>query len=289
MSNDFALDWLRLREPLDEQARAIELTWALGRALPSQPLLMDLGCGTGSNLRQLALRLGATRQEWTLIDKDRKLLTKAPGEMTRWAGRNGWAVREERRALRIEHEDLQIRAEMRSYDLAGDLTGLAFGTVDGVTANALFDLVSRTWLDRFIGELAANGYPPLLATLIVDGVVRFTPDDPDDGFVLERFHADMGRDKGFGPALGPAAPATMVDLLRRAGYRLEGGRSDWRIGPKQRAAHAALIDGYAAAAAAVDPAATDRITAWAERRRGAINEKVATLTVGHMDLLALRR
>ncbi|MFM2042508.1 MAG: hypothetical protein RLY86_1084 [Pseudomonadota bacterium] len=283
----FDLAWLRLREPLDGAARALELTWGFGRRLPQRPVLMDLGSGTGSNLRHLALRLGRAEQSWTLIEKDMKLLTKAPGEITLWAERGGHTVKEERRSLVVRSEEMAIRVEMRSYDLAKDLAGLSFNTQDGVTASALLDLVSRSWLDRLAGELAAGGFPPVLFTLTVDGRVAFSTVDEDDSFVMERVDAHMTRDKGFGPALGGVAPQAAIDALTAAGYRVEAARSDWAIGPRHRKAHQLLVDGYAKAAAEQDPGAADRITAWAARRAGLIAAG-AGLTVGHSDIFAWR-
>jgi hypothetical protein len=288
MSHDFDADWLHLRAPLDEAARVAAFAWGFGRVLPSEPVMIDLGAGTGNNVRQLALKLGRAQQEWTLIEKDRKLLAKAPGEMQRWAERNGWTVKEQRRAYVINCEDMAIRVEMRSCDIARNLTDLGVNQYDGLTANALFDLVSVSWLEGFADELAGGGYPPLLFTMNVDGRVTFSTPDPDDAFVLERFHAHMGKDKGFGPALGPAAPAAMVKALTRAGYKVEQAPSDWNLGEKQLPVHLALLDFYAQGATEMEPPAAARIQEWCQRRQAMARTGGAGLQVGHMDIFARR-
>lgn len=288
MSNEFDADWLRLRDPLDEVARVAAFAWGFGRVLPAEPMLIDLGSGTGNNVRQLALKLGRAQQDWTLIEKDRKLLAKAPGEMQHWAERNGWTLKEQRRAYHISCEDMGIRVEMRSCDIARNLTDLGLNQYDGITANALFDLVSAPWVESFADELAVAGYPPLLFTLMVDGRVAFSTPDPDDGFVLERFHAHMGKDKGFGPALGPTAPAALAKALARAGYKVEQGRSDWTIGEKRLAAHLALLNFHAKAATEMEPAAASRIADWHQRRQAMARDGISGLSVGHMDIFARR-
>lgn len=289
MNLDFEPEWLHLREPLDEAARAVGLAWAFGRILPTHPMIIDLGAGTGSNVRQLAMKLGRGEQDWTLIEKDRRLLAKAPGEIGRWADRNGWEHKEQRRAYMITCDDMAVRVEMRSFDLTQDPAELGLNQYDGVTAKALFDLVSQPWLDRFVKELASCGYPPLLATLTVDGRVEFSITDEDDGFVMDLFHAHMGRAKGLGgPALGPAAPQALVGALSGVGYKVEAAQADWKIGPKQIAAHLAMIAGYEKAATEQDPAAAARVRAWAERRRNLASEQGARLLVGHVDILARR-
>lgn len=287
MSDSFALDWLRLREPLDAAARAPALTRAFARRLPRAPHLVDLGAGTGSTLRHLAPRLDCPEQSWTLVDKDMALLTKAPGELTQWAEKQGWTVAEERRALRIQADEMTLRAEMRRYDLTTDLTGLALGQVDGVTCSALLDLVSADWIGKLAAELARSGYPPFLATLTVDGRTAFEPADPDDGFVMDRFHAHMRGNKGFGPALGPEAASALADTLRAAGYKVQVAPADWHLRSRHKETHRLMVDGYARSATGMDPAAGPRIEAWAARRRAAIADG-ATLMVGHQDLLAIR-
>ncbi len=289
MKLDFDPEWLHLREPLDEAARAVGLAWAFGRVLPSHPMIIDLGAGTGSNVRQLAMKLGRQAQDWTLIEKDRKLLAKAPGEIGRWADRNGWEHKEQRRAYMITCDDMAVRVEMRSFDLAQDPADLGLNQYDGITAKALFDLVSQPWLDRFVKELASCGFPPLLVTLTVDGRVEFSIPDEDDGFVLDLFHTHMGRAKGLGgPALGTAAPQALITALTGAGYKVETAQADWKIGPKQIAAHLAMIAGYEKAASEQDPGSAPRIRAWADRRRHLASEQGARLMVGHQDLLARR-
>ena len=52
----FAAAWLALREPYDHAARSAALADRFAAAVGKAPHLLDLGCGTGSNLRYLAAR-----------------------------------------------------------------------------------------------------------------------------------------------------------------------------------------------------------------------------------------
>ncbi|MGD8808718.1 MAG: hypothetical protein PVG24_03880, partial [Gammaproteobacteria bacterium] len=149
----------------------------------------------------------------------------------------------------------------------------------GVSASALCDLVSGAWVAS-LGRAAARSRLPLLLTLSVDGRVGFDPLDPRDDAVRDAFRRDQRRDKGFGPALGPAAPDAILRVLRRYGYAVRMARSDWRAGPADGDFLTAMVAGIAAVAgptgAAWLAARTDRIAA------GALSTRV-----GHVDILGL--
>ena len=87
----FAGDWLALREPLDARSREPVLAGELRDWLGSETPLrcLDLACGTGANARYLAPRLGG-RQEWRLVDHDRRLLDALPAATEAWAATYGY-------------------------------------------------------------------------------------------------------------------------------------------------------------------------------------------------------
>lgn len=259
----FAADWLALREPYDHAARSGTLADRFAAALGPAPRLLDLGCGAGANLRYLAPRL-AQPQDWLCVDRDRDLLARAEARLDRWRGEVGW------------------RGSMRfaALDLATGLDALA---LDGaaVAASALLDLTSAAWLDALAARCRRT---PVLMALSFDGRLEWRPALAEDDLVRDRFVAHQRRDKGFGPALGPDASAHLADRLA-ASHRVASARSDWRLGPADRALLAATLEGIVAAAAAI--AADRRLEEWAEARRRQLAEDELRLTVGHLDLLAL--
>lgn len=268
-SEAFAAEWLALREPVDHRSRAADLLAPLNvwwRARGAARVL-DLGSGTGSNLRYLAPRL-AGAQHWTLVDHDAALLARAAS-----APPDGPVASVER-----------IRGDLAREGLA------AVPRADLVTASALLDLVSEAWLDRVV-EACRGGGCAALFTLTWDGIVRWSaPDagdgDPDDALVLEAVRAHQRRDKGLGTALGAMAGAAAERAFRTAGYRTWASPSPWVTGPAEAALAQALLDGWEGAAVEQRPEQAGRIRAWAQRRRGAL-AGAFRLVVGHGDLLAL--
>lgn len=86
--DSFADHWLDLRESIDHRARALA---AVEGQLPARPRwrALDLGGGTGSNLRYLMPRLGG-EQHWWLVDHDPRLLAGAGDRLVRWALDQGY-------------------------------------------------------------------------------------------------------------------------------------------------------------------------------------------------------
>ena len=263
----FASDWLALREPYDHAARAQPLLQALAAwaAARSGLAIVDLGSGTGSNLRGTSPRL-PTPQAWTLIEHDPLLI--------------------EAGTPALAHARPGVSAGYRQLDLRADLeTAIPAGT-DLVTAAAFADLVSAEWLDRLIAVVETRG-AALYIVLTYDGGWRWRPGDVFDAEVKTLFDAHQATDKGFGPALGPAAATALRDRLLPLGGRLLLEPSDWQLGYADQAIQAALLDGYAAAARALAPEQADEIDGWVAQRHKHIRAGRSMHRVGHQDLLWL--
>jgi trans-aconitate methyltransferase len=258
---DFAADWLALREPFDHVARAPAVTAAALAHLAGRdaPLIVDLGCGRGSGLRFLRPRVPAGAR-WRLVDRDETLLEAA--------------------ATALDPAD---SVEFRSADLRrDDLADLVAGA-DLVTAAALIDLVDAPWLEALVDAVGAAG-AALLVTGSVDGRVAWAPAHPDDARMVAAYARHQGGDKGFGRALGTAAPARLAELLQASGARVTRARGDWaEVGDPvlQRAYLAGVIGALEEAGV---PAAD--LARWRDARLAPIADATSRLTVGHVDLFA---
>jgi SAM-dependent methyltransferase len=248
----FEAAWLDLREPADAAARDPGLLAAAAAHLGEAPapVALDLGCGTGATARAFGTRVAGLR--WRLLDRDAGLLRLA--------------------AARVPG------AELVAADLAA-LERLPLEGVRLVTASALFDLVSRAWVEALAARLAAAGLG-LYAALSYDGRLAWQPALAADEAGRAAFNRHQRTDKGFGPALGSDAGAALAEAFGARGYAVRTARSDWRLGPG--ALQAALADGVAAAAAAAGCAGA---SAWGQARRAASGS--GSCTVGHIDVLAL--
>lgn len=273
----FDAAWLALREPVDHASRNTDVAARVRDHFASRASLtvVDLGCGTGSNLRALAASL-PPRQSWHLIDGDADLLAAARHRLCDWAD----DARPSAAGVELEKDGRRIDVRFDCADLTK--CSLTFGDLgaDLVTAAALFDLVSRDWLERLVDGLS-DRHVPIHAVLNYDGAAHWDPSDPLDARVVAAFNRHQRGDKGFGPALGPAAGETLAGLCERRGYVTCSGDSPWRLLPADAALIAALTEGFARAAGEIDPTLRGSLADWAEGHAAA-----RAVTIGHRDVFA---
>jgi hypothetical protein len=282
MTESFDGDWLALREPFDRQARSTALAVRLARALPRNPWLIDLGAGTASLFRFLAPIIGGA-QSWTFVDSDAVLLDAAFNITADWAMARGHRITHTDSTLRIHTPTGIWQLDGEIHDQAHMPGDLPLREADAVVCSALLDLVSENWMDRLSRALRV----PFMAALSVDGRDAWLPHHPADALVRAGFRRDQSRDKGFGRALGPAAPAVAMRLLAARGFRVLSAPSDWIIPSRALAMVHALISGTAAAARMALPARRAAIAAWEDaRHHQSIVSRVA-IRIGHRDILAL--
>jgi hypothetical protein len=266
-SGEFSADWLALREPADVRARSAALTRAVtGRFQQGADLhVLDLGAGTGANLRYLTPFFDADklRPHWLLVDNDSGLLARAtapPG----------------------------VLVETRVLDLAGAFEPGSGDLCRGralVTASALLDLVPARWLDALAQRCLEAG-AAVLFVLSYNGDIRCTPEEPEDELVRGLVNQHQRTDKGFGPALGPDASAVAARAFGSRGYQVRRERSDWVLAAGERALQTQLIEGWAEAAEAIAPDRAPQLDGWKDRRLGHVAAGRSSLVVGHDDIAA---
>lgn len=274
----FSAEWLDLREPADQRARAASLLGQLHKTFmqKTQIAVADLGCGSGSTIRAVAAMLPA-RQRWRLYDYDEALLAAARQRLQLWAQ----AAIDEDDGLRLTWYGKSLHVSFHQADLNVRLGDVFAPGPDLITASALFDLVSPVWIDRFV-DGAHHAGAVIYAAINYNGHELWQPAHPADGAMLAAFHAHQKTDKGFGVSAGPDAAAHLVSRLQTAGYHVLCAESPWVLGSQHRDLIAAIADGSASAVAETGMLAGDVIENWRAARRTA-----EACVIGHTDILAL--
>ena len=264
----FSADWLALREPYDGIARAgapMQLLKAWSRD-KSRLTIADLGSGTGANFRAISPHF-VCPQQWILLEWDPALIEQGHG-------------------LQSAKLENNCQCHYVPCDLTTDLETAVPIRVDLVTASALIDLVSETWLDRLL-DLVRNRHCALYLTLSYNGEMSWEPAEEFDDEAHRLFEEHQRRDKGFGPALGGQAVAHLHAQLSGIVGRVQTGASDWLFGPADTDIQRSLLQTIVRAGKEVDESSSAALDQWAVRRRMAIDETQSHCRVGHQDLLYL--
>lgn len=261
----FSAEWLQLRELCDTRSRSEEFVLALGSQLPVRPLqVLDLGSGTGANIRYVVPRLEG-EQRWLAVDNDSTLMKRQPAM--------------------LEGPNFHCSVMARQLDLATDLESLPLPGSHLVTASALLDLVSASWLQSLASRCAAAGAAVLFA-LNYDGRVQCQPHEPDDEWLMGLVNLHQRGDKGFGLALGPDATSYARDAFGTLGFQSRVTSSDWLIEPDEQKLQQALIAGWIGAAHEIAPVEAERIERWGRRRYTHLLAGTSRIRVGHQDFVA---
>ena len=272
----FDASWLDLREPADHRSRNEELARLLTRHLGHRPHIevLDLGCGTGSNLRATAPLLGQ-EQHWILVDHDARLLDAAVTRLASWA--DDWERKKDALVLRKGGKTITVR--FRRGDLVNDFESVFATSANLVTASALFDLASGDFIAEVVAEVVRQR-AAFYTVLTYNGLQRWTPKHPADAEMAAAFRAHQVTDKGFGPAAGPMAPQLLAAAFDAAGYSLSEADSTWRLETGDEELIAQLVPGFVSAVRETSTVPENKVEAWLKVQR-------TEALVGHTDTLAL--
>ena len=261
-------DWLDLRRPADERARAgsAPLLDALAEhftetGADSPVDVIDVGAGTGANPAWLAPRLRFS-QQWTLLDHDADLLELVPSQL----------------------QDARVRHVRRVTAGIEDLGSLDEAEQDRclITCSAVLDLLTMDQLAGFCDFLAEPRMPALLS-LSVTGDVVLDPGHWADAQITRAFNQHQRR----GSLAGPDAVGYAAGRLRADGMRVEVAESPWKLGPADDVLLRRYLHDRAQAVIEGAPDMGDVVDSWLAEHLGQSDEGRLHVEVRHRELLCL--
>ena len=265
----FNLNWLDRREPADNAAQNADVLGALIRYFAACKTLhiVDLGAGSGSCFRKLSPLL-PQEQVWLLVDGDARLLNVAL---------------ERCRPLAEQTKGRVVTVSARAGNIDACLADCIRPDANLVTLAAFLDLVSERFVEEFTEVLATRSLP-VYATLNYSGVESWLPPHALDAAVLDAFLAHQRSDKGFGNALGPDTAGCFERALRKRGYDVHSGPSDWSLDRDHAPLIVRLAKGIAAAVGETGRIDPVDLASWLAAR---LQSQAAV--IGHTDIFAAPR
>lgn len=272
----FSAEWLSLREAADERARNKDVANAFSAWFMQRPSVsvVDLGSGTGANLRAVAPLL-PSRQSWTLIDNDEALLATARRQLAAWADRSETRGDD----LVLFKDAAEIAVYFKVATLSNDLDPILGTAPDLVTASALFDLMPGDFIKALVRALGSRR-AAFYGVLTYNGLQKWSPHRPADNEIAAAFNRHQMTDKGMGPAAGPLAAALLADQLRLEGYNVAEGDSPWRLGQSDRTLIEEVQRGHALAVLELKAVESKTVESWIKVIRSGAE-------IGHTDIFAV--
>jgi hypothetical protein len=278
----FSSHWLGLREPVDHASRSASVQAAMLDCLRKRHgadlsglRLLDLGSGSGSNMRALVPLFG-NEQDWTLVDYDQALLDASRQLTAHWADE---ILSEQGDGLQMRKAGKTVSIRWLRADLNKEIEHvLVDARPDMVTAAALFDLISPAWIARFCRALKT----PFYTVLTYDGRSAWCPPHEADEDLLTAFHAHQMTDKGFGVAAGPQAAAVLAQCLQAEQFAVVRGDSAWQINTQHRTLLDLLHQGMVEAVEQTGRVSAARLSQWSATRL-----QTTDCLIGHEDTLAI--
>ncbi|QDT11394.1 methyltransferase domain-containing protein [Stieleria marina] len=254
-------DWLSLRAQYDARSRSVALAeqWVTywQEQLRSDGAVIDLACGTGTNLRFLQ-PLQKVDTSWVGFDNDSRVIDLA------------------------REQSAHANCEFIELNLADQLRAVPIDSAIAVTTSAFLDMTSVSWLDRLATRLASK---PFLAAMTASGPLQFLPTDPLDATIGDQLAIHQTSDHGFGPSIGVGAAPYLADRLRGQGNEITIADSSWRLTAADADLQRFLVKSIGRRVRGMSPAIG--IDRWISNRMDQIDADELVLTVPHCDLLSL--
>ncbi|MEO1615779.1 MAG: class I SAM-dependent methyltransferase [Planctomycetota bacterium] len=250
------LQWLSIRERLDREFRSESLARRFMQLAETTRLIVDLGCGTGANLRYLSDHCKSS-VPWRCVDCDEAVLAVA------------------------ETKHLRSGGEFRKADLATDFKSALPDAPFAVTASAFLDITSKPWIGQLVEALQAA---PLLISMTTTGGPIWNPPDDLDQQIEHCLASHRVNDHGFGAAAGTSACQVLADELSMRGRTVEFKPTDWMLDAGERDVIDFFITGVVRRVSS--ELSGDRLSEWLTIRRDQNSKGELQLIIPHADLLS---
>ena len=282
------VEWLAHRYKCDEDARNkhIEKQFVQYFSDRKELNLLDAGAGTGNNFRYYFERLNNQRQSWTLLEHDPDIINACRTQLKRFAKNKGYKIEQGQDSITVKSNTKQAHINFVEGKLDDIQQIVDMESLDTVTANALFDLVTYDQFDVFASKLAC--YQVCLLATLNYYETSFLPFSEADARYIRYFHMHMTRPQSFGAAMGPNCSGEMIDLLAAHEMKTDHEASQWHLKRYDTTMQHYILHFFEHAIRDLNLSKTEIIDlkAWIDQKKEASQQHKLEIVVDHSDIFA---
>tara|TARA_B100001063_G_scaffold174214_1_gene163304 strand:+ start:1605 stop:2477 length:873 start_codon:yes stop_codon:yes gene_type:complete len=290
MDNTFSKSWINMRVEYDNTSRSSVLIDHLNKISREDEIdLIDLCCGTGSFLIW-ALNENINLKNCRLIDNDIKLLKSIKSNLR--------ANLKTKYTIQSNTNNLNLLIKKRSKSVSTVLieksdcdeyshTNKIFHII---SYSAALDLMSKSSINIALKKIKKDNI--LYFSLCFNGIVKWTPSNPFDKYVLTFFNNHQRSDKGFGSALGHKSIEFLKKKARDLNLNITVTDSPWIIKNKSEK-DTVFIKRYILdirkSLFHMEGIDKNILRKWYEDKKNDLENKKIKLYVGHNDVLLFKK
>ena len=279
-----------MRVEYDEASRSTVLADHLNKLSKKHEIdLIDLCCGTGSFL-MWALNKNISFQNCILVDYDIKLLKSIKSNL-RAHLKSKYTIQSNTNNLNLlikKNSKTISSVSIEKYDC--DEYSHKNKTLHVISYSAALDLMSKSSIDIALKKIKKNNI--LYFSLCFNGLVKWTPTNTFDKYILAFFNNHQRSDKGFGSALGHKSIEFLKKKARDLNLNITVTDSPWIIKNKSEK-DTVFIKRYILdirkSLFHMEGIDKNILRKWYEDKKNDLENKKIKLYVGHNDVLLFKK
>ena len=286
MDNKFSKSWINMRIEYDNDSRSNILNKYLknNKYMPDIELI-DMCCGSG-NFLIWSIKNKLFFKKYTLVDNDVNLLKSVKSNLRKNIPKEFKIKSNTNNLDLILRKDKYTSSNVLIKKNDCDKFNYKTKIFHIISYSAALDLMSKSSIKEAIKRV--NNLNAIYFSLCFNGIVKWTPANTFDKYILSFFNKHQRRDKGFGAALGLQS----IDFVNRysikQGMKVNTKNSPWIVNNKTNKdktfMNRYLLD-IKKALFHMEGIDKDILRKWYKDKKSDIEKKSIKLYVGHQDML----
>ncbi len=290
MDNKFSKSWINMRMGYDHDARSDILLKYLRKNENNSDLeLIDLCCGSGSFLIW-SIKNNLLFKKSILVDYDIKLLKSIKSNLRRYTPNNYTIKSNSNNMNLVLEKDKSFISS--TFIKKSNCNKFHYKTKKFhiISYSAVLDLMSKSSIIEALNR--ANNMNVIYFSLCFNGIVKWTPTNTFDKYILSFFNNHQRSDKGFGHALGSQSIEFVRKRATKQNMKIITKNSPWIIfnnSQKDKNFMIRYLLDVKKALFHMEGVDRDILRKWYKDKKYDVENKAIKLYIGHQDLLLYKK